>query len=209
MNKTLQCLLMALSLLPSLSLGQNPFSDAEANVRDRFWNQLYAEGGSSFFCNTPFTSKGFLLTDGYVYPLIHVRNALQCGTSSQCESNKTYRRIARDLHNIVPVQSRIEMRRRNAKYSALDPSVTANECGIRESTQFIEPPDNIKGDVARIIGYMVNAYQLPWLGVSSTFRQWNEQDPPDDQERVRHQRIVDIQGNENPFILEPSRMATL
>lgn len=198
-----------LILIPAPGYSQNTFDDPEAAVKDRFWGQLYANGGETFFCQTPFTSKGFLLSEGYIYPLIHIRNALQCGTSSQCEENQSYRRMAADLHNMVPVQSRIEMRRRSAKYARLGPGASENVCGIRESTQFIEPPDRVKGDIARTVAYMVSTYGLPWIGVSSTFKLWNDQDSPDDSEITRHRRIVNIQGNENPFVTDPASLAGL
>ena len=201
-------------LCPLLWAGPLPAADVttpspETVIEERFWGQLHAEGGKTFFCDTPFTSKGFLITQGYVYPLSHVRTALRCGTPRQCEKDERYRRIASDLHNMVPVQSRVEMRRRNTKYEQLTESTPVGECEIRESTQFIEPPGRIKGDVARIVAYMVDTYHLPWLGTAVTFQSWNELDPPDDTELTRHRRIRDLQGNTNRFVTSPEQMAHL
>lgn len=201
-------LILTLLALPLLVVGQNTrFTDPDTVIKDHFWGALYAEGGNSFFCNTPFMSKGFTLTDGYVYPLSIVRSALRCGTPSQCSKNDQYRHIAADLHNMVPVHTRIEMRRRNARYEELGAGTSAGDCDIRESTQFIEPPVRVKGDVARTVAYMVDAYGLPWVGAVSVFKAWNELDPPDDRELTRHNRIVEIQGNENRYITNPSLMA--
>lgn len=210
--KTLTVFLLTLSILlvSSLVSSQNTrFSDPATVVKDEFWGKLYAEGGASFFCETSFTSKGFLLTDGYVYPLAQVRSALDCGTSNQCADDDRYRQIASDLHNIVPVRSRIEMGRRNARYEELGEAVKPDECGIRESAQFFEPPEKVKGDVARTVAYMVDTYDLPWAGATRVFKSWNRMDPPDDGELTRHRRVVEIQGNENPFVLEPDRMENL
>ncbi|PHS46227.1 MAG: endonuclease I [Marinobacter sp.] len=201
---------LGLLLTATLVIGQNTrFSDPKTVVTDHFWGDLYASGGNSFFCNTAFTSKGFVLTDGYVYPLADVRSALDCGTSRQCEQDNRYRQIASDMHNIVPVRSRTEMGRRNARYEDLGSSVSEDECGIRQSAQFFEPPGRVKGDVARTVAYMVDTYDLPWLGSSAVFKGWNRQDPPDDSELTRHGRIVEIQGNDNPFITNPERMERL
>ena len=69
---------LCLLLTTTLVIGQNTrFSDPKTVVSDHFWGDLYANGGNSFFCNTAFTSKGFVLTDGYVYPLADVRSALE------------------------------------------------------------------------------------------------------------------------------------
>lgn len=204
--------LLALFLLslPLAGSGQNSrFTDQEAVVKNEFWGNLYAKGGNTFFCDTPFTTKGFLLTDGYIYPLSHIRNALKCGTPSECRKDQRYRQISADLHNMVPVSSRIELRRRNAQYEELSDSAPAYDCGIRESAQFIEPPEKVKGDVARAVAYMVESYSLPWVGAVSVFKAWNEQDPPDDLELTRHNRIAEIQGNENPFIRDPGRFGQL
>lgn len=101
---------LCLLLTTTLVIGQNTrFSDPKTVVSDHFWGDLYANGGNSFFCNTAFTSKGFVLTDGYVYPLADVRSALDCGTSRECEQDNRYRQIASDMHNMIPVRSRTEM----------------------------------------------------------------------------------------------------
>lgn len=191
-------------------IGQNTrFSDPATVIRDQFWGKLYADGGRSFFCDAPFTHKGFIMTDGYVYPLADIRTALDCGTSRQCEKDDRYRQIASDLHNMVPVRSRIEMQRRSVRYDNVGNTVQPDECGIRVSAQFFEPPERVKGDVARTVAYMVDTYGLPWLGASSILKQWNRLDPPDDSELTRHRRIAEIQGNENPFVTHPERMETL
>lgn len=201
---------LGLLLTTTLVIGQNTrFSDPETVVSEHFWGNLYASGGKSFFCDTTFTRKGFVLTDGYVYPLADVRSALDCGTSRQCEQNNRYRQIASDMHNMVPVRSRTEMGRRNARYEDLGPSVSEDECGIRQSAQFFEPPVRVKGDVARTVAYMVDTYNLPWLGSSAVFKGWNRLDPPDDGELTRHRRTAEIQGNDNPFVTNPETMERL
>ena len=211
--KALVYFIIALPLLAisTLVTGQNTrFSDPETVIQDQFWGNLYADGGTSFFCNQPFSSKGFLLTDGYIYPLSQVRSALDCGTSQQCRQDDRYRQIASDLHNIVPVNSRVEMARRNSRYEELGSTGGApDDCGIRQSTQFFEPPGALKGDIARTVAYMVSTYDLPWAGAHRVFVGWNKIDPPDDRELTRHKLVSDIQGNENPFVLEPSLLETL
>lgn len=192
------------------SAGQNTrFSDPETVIRDQFWGNLYAQGGKSFFCDKAFTKKGFLLTDGYVYPLADIRSALSCGTSRECKQDNRYRQIASDMHNMIPVRNRTEMKRRNVRYENLGETIREDDCGMRESAGFFEPPERIKGDVARTVAYMVDTYDLPWLGATAVFKGWNREDPPDDTELTRHQRIAEIQGNENPFVVHPEKMEQL
>ncbi|MBQ0832198.1 endonuclease [Marinobacter sp.] len=201
---------LALLLTTTFVIGQNTrFSDPKTVIKEQFWGNLYMDGGQSFFCDEPFSKKGFMLTEGYIYPLADVRNALSCGTSRECEQDNRYRQIASDLHNMVPVRNRTELRRRNARYEDLGITVKEDDCGIRESGHFFEPPVRVKGDVARTMSYMVSTYDLPWLGSSRVFQSWNRIDPPDDKELSRHKRVAEIQGNENPFIADPNRVEQL
>ncbi|MEH6562728.1 MAG: endonuclease [Marinobacter sp.] len=201
---------LALLLSTTFVIGQNTrFSDPKTVIKEQFWGNLYMDGGQSFFCDEQFSKKGFMLTEGYIYPLADVRNALSCGTSRECEQDNRYRQIASDLHNMVPVRNRTELRRRNARYEDLGTTVKEDDCGIRESGHFFEPPIRVKGDVARTMSYMVNTYDLPWLGSSRVFQSWNRIDPPDDRELSRHKRVAEIQGNENSFIADPTRVEQL
>lgn len=206
MKKRLIILFLGMGL-SGLCTAQTLFSDPDKTANDVFWHELYKDGGVTFFCQKPFKGKSFLLSTGYIYPLSHVRNALHCGTPSQCERDSdTYRYIASDLHNLIPVETRIEMRRRNAKYAQLGDRVASGDCGIREGVQNIEPPDNIKGDVARAVSYMVHTYDLPMIGSPQVFANWDQADPPDDAELTRNKRINELQGNDNPFVSGTEQM---
>ena len=79
----------------------------------------------------------------------------------------------------------------------------------RPRYQFFEPPGTVKGDVARTVAYMVSTYNLPWAGANRVFVGWNKIDPPDDRELTRHWLVSKIQGNENPFVLDPSLVGKL
>ena len=112
--------------------------------------------------------------------------------------------MASDLHNLKPS----------------DPS----ENGSRGNSSFgwnaYEPRDEVKGDIARIMLYMVVMYNQLTLvdsspnsnyyemGFLSDLLEWNLQDPVDDFERNRNNVIYSYQGNYNPFIDYPE-FATL
>jgi endonuclease I len=89
-----------------------------------------------------------------------------------------------------------------------------------------EPPNRAKGQVARMIFYMAVRYQPgddqspenmpdlvlkdnnerttePWIGDLCTLLQWHNQYGPTDFERRRNDRVMELQGNRNPFIDEP------
>jgi len=99
----------------------------------------------------------------------------------------------------------------------------------KETTNTFEPPDEVKGAVARMIFYMAIRYNgdissngvtltvvdevgTPFgsstrgngtIGKLSTLKAWNKQYPPSDEEYHRNNLIYDIQGNRNPFIDHP------
>jgi endonuclease I len=84
-----------------------------------------------------------------------------------------------------------------------------------------EPPDRVKGDIARALFYMVVRYEgdaggpdlklvdrwtrdgEPMLGKLCTLLRWSGQDPVDADERRRNTRVERYQGNRNPFIDRP------
>ena len=75
------------------------------------------------------------------------------------------------------------------------------------NSNFFEPLDEVKGDIARIIFYLLVRYSdadsKPVTRVSQSMEmllRWHEQDPVDDFELNRNEQSFKIQGNRNPFI---------
>ncbi len=95
------------------------------------------------------------------------------------------------------------------------------DCGARRDDDSFEPRDAVKGDVARMLFYMDVRYNggagtadlrlvpgdapagTPRLGDLCTLLAWHEADPVDRLEAERHARIVEVQGNRNPFVDAP------
>ena len=137
----------------------------------------------------------------------------------------TSRPMGTDVHNLRA--SNINVNSTRSNYSFDD--CTTNSCNqiygnsYSNSALVFEPRDEDKGDVARIIFYMVVRYEgdsgeedlemtegilstsskLPLHGVRSTLLEWHELDPVDDFERNRNDVIYSYQGNRNPFIDHP------
>jgi endonuclease I len=61
-----------------------------------------------------------------------------------------------------------------------------------------------RGDIARAHFYFSVRYAMP-IGAAeeSVLVAWHQEDPPDDRERERNDRIVRIQRNRNPFVDRP------
>jgi len=125
-----------------------------------------------------------------------------------------------DIHNLRPEDSTV-----NTNKGAKDfdwggfPDQEVTDCFTDADSW--EPPDRVKGDVARCIFYMATRYEgtdTPYdleivdftntddeyYGKLSTLLQWHKLDPPDEYERRRNQIIfTDYQHNRNPFIDHP------
>ena len=81
-----------------------------------------------------------------------------------------------------------------------------------------EPRNSKKGDIARAILYFYVRYKLaptPSFSLQNfnveeaTLIQWSQQDPPDEFERARNNRVFRAQGNRNPFIDRPEFVAAI
>ncbi|WP_137888986.1 endonuclease [Pseudomonas sp. 2FE] len=189
--------------------GQNQLSDPKVAVEQLFWKQLYADGGSSLYCGSPFGAERGQVTASLVYSSKQIKSALRCLTDNQCTvSTPQYPYMLADLHNLYPEMSRVELARRNALFGELDDSVPSKfsdiGCDLKASFQLVEPRDEAKGNVARAIFYMHSEYDLPIVGQLQMYQRWNRMDPPDAQEQARNAQIETLQGTRNRFIDDPA-----
>jgi deoxyribonuclease-1 len=187
--------------------GQDRLPDPKAAVEQAFWQQLYANGGTTLYCGKAFSTPGGLLSASPVYSAKQIKSALRCVTDNQCQvANPQYPYMLADLHNLYPDQSRIELARRNALFGTVGDAAPGKfgDCDFKSAYQLVEPRDAAKGNVARAIFYMHAEYGLPIVGQVQMFQRWNRLDPVDDEERARNERIEFIQGNRNRFIDDPT-----
>ena len=101
-----------------------------------------------------------------------------------------------DLHHIRPCNISVNSSRGNKKF------------GVGGS--YYTPTDEYKGDIARIIFYLMVAYseadRYSFTSIAQSkelLLQWNELDPVSELEIVRNDKVEKIQGNRNPFIDYP------
>lgn len=162
--------------------------------------------------------RAFRLEWEHIMPAHTFGQNLSCWKQAVCEKNgisfkgrKCCRRIdplfqqmESDLHNIHPSPGEI-----NADRSSFPYGIVVGEARKYGSCDFevdfhnklAEPREEIRGDIARTYFYMNYRYQIQidpkqW----KLFQSWAEEDPPDEWEMERNNRIKKIQGNSNPFI---------
>lgn len=127
-----------------------------------------------------------------------------------------------DLHHLFPVDADLGAERQAKTFDEVATPTYSDSFGVRIDAVNFEPPDDMKGDVARALFYMDVRYagegsepdltlidsapggtdqnEMAYL---TTLLQWHNDDPPDAFEVWRNGRIYNLQGNANPFVDHP------
>jgi deoxyribonuclease I len=150
--------------------------------------------------------------------------ALEPGAASPNPDNELARRkcaetdaefgaMDADLYNLQPVIAALSQHRRDfpfgqvqgepREYGACDFEMQS----VMGKSARVEPPPEIRGDIARTYFYMAGKYGKgkDWKikltrEQRKLYEQWSAADPVDDRERLRACRIQAVQGWENPFV---------
>ena len=148
------------------------------------------------------------------------------------EVEKNNRNAGSDLHHLRPSNPSINSSRNNSLYGEISNrnnfKKTKDLDGVSYTYGYLngslhadgvfEPTDRMKGDIARIIMYLLVRYKdlaKPVTNIIYTSEgtidsayavllKWHEQDPVSNFEIRRNHRTYEIQGNRNPFIDVPS-----
>ena len=129
-----------------------------------------------------------------------------------------------DLHHLRPTIKKINSVRNNNPFGEVSTKDDTTKVidnghlgGYLENNVF-EPLDHSKGDVARVLLYILARYNDEYEAYRQTeeghditdvitsmdlLLEWNELDPVDSAEMQRNDRIAEKQGNRNPFIDHP------
>ena len=124
-----------------------------------------------------------------------------------------------DMHHLRPTDVEVNSTRGNKDYDNGGSLVSETTDCYTDGDSF-EPRDEVKGDCARMMFYMVTRYEgdsgepdlelVDYTGTSgsnlgklSTLLAWHIADPVDDWERTRNDRVYSYQNNRNPFIDHP------
>lgn len=136
----------------------------------------------------------------------HQRQCWQKGGRKNCEhTDKGFKLIEADLHNLTPAIGEVNGDRSNFRFSQWHGAYGANygQCAMKINfkSRIAEPPESSRGQIARIYLYMHKKYKL---SMSSAQRKlintWNKLHPVTKWECERDKKIAKIQGNHNPFV---------
>ncbi len=111
-----------------------------------------------------------------------------------------YKKMEADLFNLIPVVSTLAEAQKGWIYGVVKtPLKMIGRTKI--GTKAIEPPDEVKGNVARVYLYMDGRYGLQLSKEQkSLYEAWNSLDPVDAKECKVGKLILKIQGGHNPYI---------
>jgi hypothetical protein len=121
-----------------------------------------------------------------------------------------------DLHHLLPTDREVNSTRGAYFFGEVEESKTPLKCnGVlmgrasgeeynSKDDSYFEPPEHIKGDIARALMYMSVKYEMFITDSEEAFiRKWHKEDPVDNHERRRNNIIHSHQGTRNPFIDYP------
>lgn len=135
-----------------------------------------------------------------------------------------------DLHHVVSTDGFANKKRSAWVYDEVKSVTWTNSLGSKLGTgktwneTSFEPVDEYKGDIARVYFYMLTCYMdkdftLGGKGYRyftynngvcdfksqalALMLKWHRQDPVSEKEVVRNAKVADLQGNVNPFVVEP------
>lgn len=127
-----------------------------------------------------------------------------------------------DLHHLFASEKNINATRGNKDFNNVKDG-NSDEYGNKWNKTYFEPRDEVKGDLARAMFYLVVRYddsneldlelsesatssssnKTGQLGILSVLLEWNILDPVSEEEKLRNEKAYTIQGNRNPFVDYP------
>ena len=147
------------------------------------------------------------------------------------EANEANDPMYTDLHHVISTDAVANDTRSNYIYDEVKNATWTNNLGSKLGTSMnwynqtaFEPVDEYKGDIARVYFYMLTCYMDQNFAVNAKGKKyfsytngvcefqpqalalmlkWHRQDPVSEKEVVRNAKVSDLQGNVNPFVVEP------
>lgn len=121
--------------------------------------------------------------------------------------NQRYKKMEGDLHNIVPVVPLLSKWRDEKNFGKVNKQAMLGECGVRRDNDVIEPPEYLKGTVARAYLYMHDVYDIALTQSERIlFKQWHQNYPPAAWEKTWDMQVALKQGKHNPYIYRDKKM---
>jgi deoxyribonuclease-1 len=120
------------------------------------------------------------------------------------EKDPVFNTAHNDLMNLFPAIGEVNGDRSNFNWGEIpgeQREYGACTMEVDESIRRAEPPEHVKGDIARTMFYMEKTYGFRLSDQDrKLYTAWGRMDPPDEWEQERNARIARVQGQDNPFV---------
>ena len=118
------------------------------------------------------------------------------------QTNAEYRKMEAELFNLIPVVSAISKKHEGKPFGDIKkPKKLVGKVKIDDN--YIEPPDEVKGDIARVYLYMDQRYSLQLTtDEKEMFLRWHNLDAVDQRECDMAKIIMKVQGSSNRLLEE-------
>jgi hypothetical protein len=173
-------------------------TDGEYSVKDVYCEKEFTDRD---FKSTPSIGPDLIPLDGSVLNTEHTWPQSKFSTRFPKELQKS------DLHHLFPTDSEMNNHRASLHFGNVvnirqDQRCSQNKLGENSQGELVfEVPDSQKGNTARAIFYFATRYQMKMSPAEEAdLRQWNKQDPVDEEEFTQNNQIDQLQGNRNPYI---------
>ena len=116
-------------------------------------------------------------------------------------NSQKFRKMEQDLHNVVPIVPLIRRWRGHRDFGKVENRKESSECGLWRDDAVVEPPDHVKGAVARAYLYMQDIHGvLLTASEQKHFTEWHRKFPPEAWEKTWDIQVARKQGRHNPYI---------
>ncbi|ESU36981.1 Endonuclease I [Giardia duodenalis] len=182
-----------------------------------------------FIYNNPLTNAVTCVYTGRELDCPYMTEETNCNEDLNCEHVvpqslfDSLEPIKSDLHHLYPALAAANSARSNYPFDNIptenvsawygknniteEPPRFPNRYSKVEKGVCFEPRDAVKGKIARAVAYFFVAYpdyfdRLGDVMDVDTLLHWNVLHPPTAEELDEHDRIVTVQGNKNPFVVD-------
>ena len=196
-----------------------------STAKRRMYDKVYMDHAVTFYCGCAYSDKtpdlGSCGMEGlnlgiragrteveHVVPASSFGKTRPCwavGGRNEClKTDPIFRAFHNDLHLLAPAVGDVNAARSDFSMGIIEGDETKfGACDFEVDTEDdkVEPPLNVRGNIARIYFYVEFTYGLTLSeGQRRLLRAWHLSDPVDEWEVERDKRIEELQGNSNPFV---------
>jgi len=197
-------LVLLTALASATARAQQTTFESYGEASDVFWDDLYSADFVELYCGKHVSERRQHNIE-HVFPAFWMTKHVGCGSRKKCRKNSAeFNHMEGDLHNLYPSRIDVNNRRGSLPFGEVPgEDWIFSACDFEAQGGIVEPRPASRGEIARAVLYMVDAYgaadAIPDEQLA-LMHDWDQADPPDAAERARNARIAQLQGNRNPFI---------